>query len=65
MYKRLKTVAINAYGIKGAIAAFDQDGNQIPELNREQDLEGFWLDRLKNYWADDETEFVNSIDWKP
>lgn len=64
-FKRIKTVAINAFGIRGSIACFDQGGEQIPELNKQSDEDGFWMDRIKTYWTDKETEFIDMSDWKP
>lgn len=64
-FKKIKTVILNPFGIKGAIMAIDQDGEQIPELNKESDKEGFWTERIKTYWSDSDTEFVDQSDYKP
>lgn len=64
-FKRINTVAINAFGIMGSIACFDQNGEQILELNREKDEDGFWMDRIKTYWVDSNTEFIDMKDYEP
>lgn len=66
-YTRVKSVVFDLHGVKGWIC-FDNDGKQIPELNY-QDVgndEGkkFFLDRLYNYWADKDTEFVDGRNMK-
>ena len=64
-FQKVKVVIINAFGLKGAVCCLDQDGNQIPELSFEKDIEGFFMDRIKTYWADIDTEYIDQINYRP
>ncbi|MBB5284408.1 hypothetical protein HNQ92_002551 [Rhabdobacter roseus] len=60
-FQRVKKIITNPWGLRGFMV-LDQDGEQIPELNcanEKVDNLDFFKKRLEEYWADEDTEWID------